>query len=203
MLDRIAPLRTGGYAEAMWATAKPDVRERIVAPLLRLLGPLMRRVLRTGLPAGPNVLLTVRGRTSGKPRTTPVAMLVLGDRRFVQASFGQAAWVRNLRASGSAVVTRGGRSEPVQATELSPEEGGALMHDALAPYRRSRLLRALLGPTVRPPVAVLHRFRFRIDDELDVYVAEATRHPLFELASHSPGEGQAAVSTPAGRSTPG
>ena len=49
------------------------------------------------------------------------------------------------------------------------------------PFRRSRLVGALLGPTVRPPVAVLHRYRFRIDDAPEEYLAEARRHPLFEL----------------------
>ena len=161
--------------------SKADPRERFVAVLFRAIGPLVRLVVRRGLPAGPNVLLTVRGRVSGRPHSTPVAMWQLGKRHFVQASFGQAGWVRNLRASGQAIVRRGGWSEPVRARELSPEEAGLLMHDALAGFRRLRLLRILLGPTVRPPVAILHRYRFRVDDALEEYVGEARRHPLFEL----------------------
>lgn len=165
---------------------RPDIRQRVAAPLFRWIGPVVRFVLRRGLPAGPNVLLIVRGRVSGRPRSTPVAMLELGDRRFVQASFGEVGWVRNLRASGEAVIRRGRWSQAVHATELAPETAGRLMRDELAGYRRVRLLRALLGPTVQPPVAILHRYRFRIDVQLDEYIAEARRHPLFELFPVSP-----------------
>ena len=87
--------------------SKPDPRQRVAGPLFRGIGPLVRFVLRSGLPAAPNVLLFVRGRVSGRPYATPVAMWELGDRRFVQASFGEVNWVRNLRASGEAVIRRG------------------------------------------------------------------------------------------------
>jgi hypothetical protein len=39
----------------------------------------------------------------------------------------------------------------------------------------------LLGSRVRPPVALLRRYRIRIDDTPQDYLAEARRHPLFEL----------------------
>jgi deazaflavin-dependent oxidoreductase (nitroreductase family) len=161
--------------------SKQDPRQRAAVPLFRAIGPLMRLVLRRGLPAGPNALLTVNGRVTGRPYSTPVAIWEFGGRRFVQASFGDVAWVRNLRASKDAVIRRGRWSLGVRATELSPAEAGQLMHDALAGFRRRRLLRMLLGPTVRPPAAVLHRYRLRVDDHVEDYVAEARRHPLFEL----------------------
>jgi len=168
----------------MTATPPPagrDPRERLAAPIFRLIGPLVRRVVRRGLPAGPNVLLTVRGRSSGRPRTTPVAMLELHGVRYLQASFGTTNWVRNLRAAGEATVSRGGWSERFDVMELPAETAGPMLRDAVAPFRRSRVLRSILGPTVRPPAAILQRYRFRIDDTLEEYVAEARRHPLFEL----------------------
>jgi F420H(2)-dependent quinone reductase len=146
----------------------------------------VRLILRRGLPAGPNVLLIVRGRVSGRPYPTPVAMWELGHRRFVQASFGEVGWVRNLRASGDAVIRRGRWSERVRAIEIPPEMGGELMHDALAGFHRSRLVRSLVGPTLRPPVAILYQYRFRVDERLEDYVAEARRHPLFELLHGEP-----------------
>ena len=160
---------------------KPDPRQRVAGPLFRAIGPPMRLVLGRGLLAGPNVLLTVRGRATGKPYSTPVAMWELGDRRFVQASFGEVNWVRNLRASGEAVIRRGRWSQAMRATELSPNEAGQLMYEALAEFHRLRLLRILLGPTVRPPAAILHRYRLRVDERLEDYLAEARRHPLFEF----------------------
>lgn len=69
----------------------------------------------------------------------------------------------------------------VQAIELPPEEAGTILRRALEPFRRSRLLGALFGPRWRPPVALLCRYRIRVDDTPEEYVAEARRHPLFEL----------------------
>jgi deazaflavin-dependent oxidoreductase (nitroreductase family) len=152
----------------------------------RLFNPLMRRLFRAGVPSGPNVLLTVRGRTTGLDRTFPIAMLEVGDRRFVQASFGEVNWVRNLRAAREAVVTKGRRSEKVDAVELAPEVAGPILRDALARYRRSRLLRAVLGRAIRPPAGAVRFLHVRADDTLEEYVSEARRHPVFELLKHTP-----------------
>jgi deazaflavin-dependent oxidoreductase (nitroreductase family) len=163
-------------------SARPDLRQRVGGRFLRLLNPLVCRMVSAGVPTGaPNILLTVRGRRSGKARTIPVGMVELDGRRFVQASYGETGWVRNLRAAGEATVTDGDRRVPVRAVELAPDQGGAILRRALEPYRRSRLLRALFGPRFRPPVGVLWRCRIRVDDTLEEYVAEAGRHPLFEL----------------------
>jgi deazaflavin-dependent oxidoreductase (nitroreductase family) len=148
---------------------------------LRLVNPVFSRYLAVGLPGGPNALLTVRGRSSGKLYRAPVAMMEFQDRRFVQAAFGEVGWVRNLRAAGQARITKGRRSAAVDAVELAPETAGAIMREALAPCKRSRLLRAVVGPTTRPPVGVLHYFGVRVDDTLDEYVARARPYPLFEL----------------------
>jgi deazaflavin-dependent oxidoreductase (nitroreductase family) len=150
---------------------------------LRLVNPVARGLIPAGLPTGaPNVLLTMRGRRSGRIRTVPVGMLELDGRRFVQASYGETGWVANLRADGEATVIHpGGRRVPVQAIELSPEEAGAVLRRALQRFRRSRVIRALVGPRFRPPIGVLLKLRIRIDDTLEEYTAEARRHPLFEL----------------------
>jgi deazaflavin-dependent oxidoreductase (nitroreductase family) len=150
--------------------------------MIRLMNPVFKPYLRTGLPGGPNVLLTVRGRTSGRLRSVPVAYLELGRRQFVQASYGETNWVRNLRASGEAILTKGRVTTMVSAFELSPETAAPILRDALAPYRRSRLVRRVVGPIERPPVGVLRFFRIRVDDTLEEYVADARRHPIFELS---------------------
>src|SRR5690242_9459900 len=127
--------------------SRPDRREQIAGQVLRLVNPLARRLIAAGLPTGaPNILLTVRGRRSGLPRTVPVGLLELDGRRFVQASYGAAGWAANLRAAGEATVTEHGRRVAVQAIELPPAEAGALLRRALQPCRHSRLLRGLLGP---------------------------------------------------------
>src|SRR5712692_3427259 len=111
-----------------------------------LFNPIARRLLRGGMPLGPNALLTVRGRTSGLDRTTPVAVVAIGGRRWVIGTFGEVNWVRNLRAAREATLTINRRPEPVQAIELSPQEAAGFFKDVVAPYvARIPLGRFLLG----------------------------------------------------------
>jgi deazaflavin-dependent oxidoreductase (nitroreductase family) len=159
----------------------------VAGRILRLFNPVARRMISIGIPTGaPNVLLTVRGRRSGKLRTVPVAMLELDGAWFVHACYGETGWVANLRASGAATVTHpGGRRVPVRATELAPDEAGQVLYRALAPFPRSRLFRTFLGPQARGPVGVMWAFRMRIDDTLEESIETARRFPLFELRSAS------------------
>jgi hypothetical protein len=110
-----------------------------------------------------------------------MAMLELDGVRYVQASFGITDWVRNVRAAGEAAVSRGSWSQTCDVVELPAETAGPLLREALAAFHRSRLLRTLLGPTVRPPAAILYRYHLRIDDTPEEYLTEARRHPLFQL----------------------
>lgn len=135
-----------------------------------LFNPIARRLLRGGMPLGPNALLTVRGRTSGLDRTTPVAVVAIGGRRWVIGTFGEVNWVRNLRAAREATLTINGRPEPMQAVELSPQEASSFFKDVLAPYvARIPLGRFLLG-------TLLGAKEMLTDPD-----GAAKRHPVFEL----------------------
>lgn len=102
--------------------------------------PIARLLLNAGVPMGPDVLLTVRGRKSGLPRTTPVAICEHAGRRGLISPFGEVNWARNLRAAGRATITVGRRTEGVTAVELRPAEAAACIRDVLAPRaRQSRL----------------------------------------------------------------
>ncbi|MFD0482139.1 nitroreductase/quinone reductase family protein [Kineococcus sp. GCM10028916] len=63
-------------------------------------------------------VLTVPGRTSGKPRSTPVSPLSLDGRRFILAPTPEGDWARNARAAGRGTLTDGPRSEQVLLREL-------------------------------------------------------------------------------------
>jgi deazaflavin-dependent oxidoreductase (nitroreductase family) len=130
---------------------------------------LVKRLARLGIPLGPNALLTVRGRKTGKAYTTPVAVVTVGGRRWVQSPFGDVNWVRNLRAAGEGILTLGKRQEPVRAVVLTPDEAAAFFGEVLGPYlRRSALNRFIAG-------------RLGLSDAIDNPAEAGRRHPVFEL----------------------
>jgi deazaflavin-dependent oxidoreductase (nitroreductase family) len=98
--------------------------------------PVARRVLATGIPLGFNGLITIRGRVSGLPRTTPVAIIDVSGGRWIWAPWGDVQWVRNLRGAGRATITVRGRKEDVRATELDPTQRVAFFRDVLGPVAR-------------------------------------------------------------------
>ncbi|HET7533799.1 MAG TPA: nitroreductase family deazaflavin-dependent oxidoreductase [Nocardioidaceae bacterium] len=74
----------------------------------------------------PQVMLTVRGRKSGIPRSTPL-LCTPYDGSFLVAGSNWGApklpvWVLNLRADPDAEVLHKGRSLPVHAREVTGEE---------------------------------------------------------------------------------
>ena len=84
-------------------TPRPLVR---VPAFIRLSNPITQRLLRANMPMGPNLLLTVRGRTTGEPRTAAVAVAEIDGRRYVIGAYGDVNWVKNLRAAGEADIDR-------------------------------------------------------------------------------------------------
>ncbi|HEY5629692.1 MAG TPA: nitroreductase family deazaflavin-dependent oxidoreductase [Candidatus Limnocylindrales bacterium] len=121
-----------------------------------LLNPISRRVLRAGVSLGPNVLVTVRGRTTGQPRTTPLAIIEADGRRWIWSPWGDVNWVQNLRAAGRATITAKRRSEEVTARELDPAERLAWFRNVLLPTASDMrggvaFLRIVDGTDMRDP----------------------------------------------------
>src|SRR5687768_1128031 len=116
--------------------------QRIQAPIprpplaVRLFDPFARRLLRLGVPMGPNTLLTVRGRRTGEPRSAGVAVVEIGDRRWVVGAYGDVNWVRNLRAAGEGEIRIGGRPRHLRAREYPTAEAAAWFRDELLPHIR-------------------------------------------------------------------
>jgi len=133
-----------------------------------LFNPVARFLLAARVPLGFNGLITIRGRTSGLPRTTPVAIIDVSGRRWIWAPWGEVHWVRNLRAAGGATITVRGRKEEVRATELDQPE-------------RVGFFRDILGPVARGiPFGV--RFIRIVDGvDLDDPLEAAEGRPVFEL----------------------
>jgi len=140
---------------------------------VRLFAPLAQRLLRVGIPQGPNALITIRGRKSGEPRTTGVTVIEARGRRWVIGTFGDTNWVRNLRAAGDATLTVGRRSEQVRAVELVGEERAEFFRNVLGPYVRrmwiAPVLLRILGAT----------------EILDDPASAGEHRPVFELRPKS------------------
>ena len=145
------------------------VQESRAPAFVRLFNPIARRILQVGPLMGPNALITIRGRKSGLPRTTPVALVEIDGRRWVIAPFGDVNWVRNLRAAGRATLSVGDRRDEVTATEVTGEAAAAFFRDVLGPYVR----RLRVGPAL---LAVLGA-----RDILKDPAAAAAKRPVFEL----------------------
>lgn len=84
---------------------------------------------RLGLPFGPMHLLTVPGRTSGLPRTTPVAPVVVDGSRYLLQAYPHSDWVKNARAAGHGVLSRGRRAQRVDLVELPEEERAPVLRE--------------------------------------------------------------------------
>jgi deazaflavin-dependent oxidoreductase (nitroreductase family) len=115
-------------------------------------------------------LLTVTGRRSGQPRSTPVVPVEDDDgRRWLVAPFGEVGWVRNLRASGQATLTRGDVSEAFAAREVPPAEAVPVLRRYLAMKPAGRFVRKYFDVTP--------------DASDEAFAAEAPEHPVFALSS--------------------
>lgn len=132
---------------------------------VRLSNKLVEFLLRAGVKMGPMVLLTVRGRKSGQPRTTPVALGERNGQRVLVGTFGNVNWVRNLRAAGEATLTRSRRSEAITVRELPPEEAAVALKEIL--------------PTA--PNFIKAYFDVTPDAPLEEFIQEAPRHPIFQV----------------------
>ncbi len=139
-----------------------------VPRLMPLLNPIAKVLLGAGVPMGFNGLITIPGRTTGLPRTTPLAIIEHEGRRWVWSPWGDVQWVRNLRAAGRATISMRRRQEEVVATELDPAQRIGFFRDVLGPVARGmpfgvRFIRILDGVDLNHPLEA------------------AEGHPVFEL----------------------
>ncbi|PZF86223.1 nitroreductase family deazaflavin-dependent oxidoreductase [Jiangella anatolica] len=129
----------------------------------RLGNALFAPALRAGL-VRPYALLTVRGRTSGRPRSTPVRVMTHDGQRYLVAPYGAVGWVLNVRAAGKVTLRRGRWRAVYSVVECGPDEAGPV----LRAYARAE-------PITRP------YFDARASDPPAAFAAEAGRHPVFRL----------------------
>jgi deazaflavin-dependent oxidoreductase (nitroreductase family) len=111
-------------------------------------------------------VLTTIGRKTGRPRSTPVTLVEKGDQRWLVAPYGPVSWVLNARAAGKVSIGRRGRAHDFTIEELSAEQAGPILQEYL---KIAGATRPYFEATKASPVAD--------------FVAEASRHPVFELTA--------------------
>ena len=125
----------------------------------------MTSLLALGISLNGTTLITVAGRKTGQPHSTPITMVEFEGKRYVQSPFGNVSWVQNLRSAGKATLSWGRRHETVTVNELTPEQA--------APVIKSMLLRA--------PKMIRDYFDVGPESSLDEIIRDAPNHPVFAV----------------------
>jgi deazaflavin-dependent oxidoreductase (nitroreductase family) len=145
---------------------------------LRVVSAIITTLLRMGLPVGPAVLLSVRGRTSGKIYTIPVELVEKSGTSFLVAAFGEVNWVRNLRSAGQAQLTRRRRTEAIEVVELETREAAPILKQFLRESQRVSFIKPYFHVTPHSSLAEFEQ--------------EALHHPVFRIVSANAREEESA-----------
>jgi len=101
----------------------------------RVMNPIVARLTRWGLSVWGSRVLTVPGRMSGEPRSVPVNVLAVDDRRYLVAPRGETQWVRNARAAGRCSLRVGRRDESVGLLEVDDAAKPAILRAYLRRWK--------------------------------------------------------------------
>ena len=89
---------------------------------LKPMNKFMMTVQKLGIPTGPAMVLTVPGRKTGKPRSTPMTPFEHDGDLYVVAGYPGADWASNARAAGAGTLSRGRKSRHIKIVELDAAE---------------------------------------------------------------------------------
>jgi deazaflavin-dependent oxidoreductase (nitroreductase family) len=128
----------------------------------------MARMLAIGLGPKGIYLLTVAGRKSGLPRTTPIYVLSYAGERWLVSPYGIVSWVRNARAAGKVTLRRGGDVETAGVVEVGPAEAGPVLKEYV---EKLKIVRPYFDAAPGAPA--------------DDFAAEAARHPVFRIGDRA------------------
>ena len=131
---------------------------------VRFINRMMARMVRWNIAPARTYLMTVRGRKTGKPYTTPVTLVERDGKRWLVSPYGEVNWVKNARVAGEVDLFRGGKTETMKIHELSAVESAPILKKYIT-----------LEGIVRP------YFDAEPDSPLSEFEAEASRHPVFFL----------------------
>jgi deazaflavin-dependent oxidoreductase (nitroreductase family) len=134
---------------------------------LKPMNKLVVAMQKIGVPAGPSMVLTVPGRRSGQPRSTPMTPFDHDGGLYTVAGYPGADWAANARVAGLGTLTRGRRSRRVRIVELSADES--------RPVLRSFAVKVPVG------VGFAKRSGLVVDGTADEFEALAGRLAVFRF----------------------
>lgn len=111
-------------------------------------------------------ILTVTGRRTGEPHSTPVVPVERDGEVWLVSPFGEVSWVRNLRAVGTVELSRGDEHVTYRAHELADHEAVPVLRTYLS-MPSERFVRKDFEVTASSSDAAIE--------------AEAPSHPVFAL----------------------
>jgi deazaflavin-dependent oxidoreductase (nitroreductase family) len=120
-------------------------------------------LIRAGVVPG-SYLLTTQGRKTGQLRTNPVTIVDRDGRRWLVAPYGPVSWVHNARAAGRVTLRRRRETLNYAIREVTAEEAGPVLKQYVGIARPTRPY-----------------FQASKDAPVEEFIAEADRHPVFEL----------------------
>ena len=94
---------------------------------LKPMNKVLMAAMKTGLMKDGPLVLTVTGRKTGQPRSTPITPFEVDGQRYVVGGFPGADWVRNAQANPDAMLVRGKVRKPVRMVELPAEQARPLL----------------------------------------------------------------------------
>jgi deazaflavin-dependent oxidoreductase (nitroreductase family) len=144
----------------------PATQTRRISRRQRIIDRVLRRVVQRGKGPAFMRLLTVRGRSSGQLRTTPVVPVFDEDHVWLVSPFGEVEWVRNARVAGQVELRRGDDRADYSVREVGTDEAVPVLRAYLS-MPSERFVRRDFDVTARSSDVELAR--------------EAPRHPVFEL----------------------
>jgi deazaflavin-dependent oxidoreductase (nitroreductase family) len=96
---------------------------------LKSMNRVVRAIQKLGIPTGPAMVLTVAGRKTGQPRSTPMTPFTYRGGLYTVAGYPGADWAANARAAGTGTLSRGRKSRQIKIVELDADESRPVLRE--------------------------------------------------------------------------
>jgi len=132
---------------------------------------------RMGLALGTQHILSIPGRETGQLRSTPVSVLTVDGKRYIVTGM-ETNWVKNARAAGWGLLSRGRKRERVTLVEVPVEQRAPILREFPRQVRGGvKFFERMLG----------------LPNDPDAFAAAAPKCPVFRV--DPPSNGQQATQT--------